>query len=207
MPLSKSFSRLTRTVGHMLDDLAQGIRGGDRGLLEELPARDDIVDKLFIFVWRQVFLVLSGRRLARELGARSLGDAVLVMTAAKHLERISDHASAIAEEAAGGSLGDCREEIAGKVEAAVEAYHEAVRVFSSPERRRCEEAMRRCLALRGSVGSGGLRCSGGSGLGLYTVLHGVRRIVDYTTDIVELAMNRLAVWRLEEPTSPGRGGE
>ena len=206
MSLDRSFGRLARTVGYMLDDLARGIESGDRGLLESIPGRDDVVDKLFIFVWRQVFLVLSGRRLARELGARSLGDAVVAMTAAKHLERIGDHASSIAQAVAGGAVAQsCLAGLAGVAGEVAGLFSRVTRVFANPERGSVESAMSRCLELRRHV-DGLARGCGSGGPGLYKVLHGVRRVVDYMVDLVELSMNRLALWELEGRLGGGEGG-
>jgi len=196
MPLDRSFSRLARTVGYMLDDLARGIKGGDSGLLGSIPARDDVVDKLFIFVWRQVFLILSGRRLVRELGARSLPDAILVMAAAKNIERIGDHVSSIAS-AAVGLGGSCLQGLAGVVEEADRVYREATAVFTRPSRQQAEEAMRTCLAARARLVEGLRAACGGRAEEIHTVAHSLRRVVDYSTDIVELAMNRFAAWSME----------
>jgi len=202
MPLDRSFSRLARTVGYMLDDLVRGMESGDRALIESIPGRDDVVDKLFIFVWRQVFLVLTGRRLVRELGARSLGDAVLVMTAAKHLERIGDHVSNVALLASGVDVS-CLRRIAGVVGEVREVYGEAISVFTRPSRGAAEAAMRHCLAVRAGLEERLVDVCGGLGEPLHGVVHGFRRVVDYSVDLVELAMNRYAVWTVEERRAEG----
>jgi len=205
MELEKSLARLARTVGHMLEDLVRGIEG-DLELLEEIPSRDDIVDKLFMFIWRQVFLLLSGWVTARQLGVRSLGDAVIVMTAAKHLERIGDHASAMALAAARLLRGEpkCLEGFRSHVADIASLYSEAILLLGSPERTKIEELLRRCRVLRARNDelTGGHGCTG---LEVYRLLHGARRLIDYTVDVLELALNRLALRRLEGET--GRGGQ
>ncbi len=205
MPLDKSFSRLTRTVGYMLEDAARGLEAGDSELLGSIPGRDDVVDKLFIFVWRQVFLVLNGRRLVRELGAHSLADAVLTMTAAKHVERIGDHVSNVATLSLSAERG-CWRGLARVLDEVKSVYKDAVQVFNKPSRAAAEEAMRRCLAARQGVGERlATVCSSGQQEPLHGIVHGLRRIVDYSIDIVELAMNRFAVWWLKESSLPARG--
>ena len=202
--LCEAFSRLGRTVGFMLSDLVSVVEGrGDPGVLSEIPRRDDVVDKLFLFIWRQVFLLLTGRRLPGEVGAGSVGDAVLVMTSAKHLERIADHVSSMAEVLAGGLLG-CSSVLASHLRGVYEAFAEALRVFSRPELGRAEALLERCEALRRENAAAGEalreRCGGGGEV--YALLHGARRLIDYTADIAELAMNRVALRVVER----GRGG-
>ena len=190
MSAVEAFNRLSRTVEHMLTDIAEGLRRCDQGVLREVPERDDIVDKLFIYVWRQITSVLLGKRMPGEAGVTSYADAGIYMMAAKHIERVGDHASRIAE-AAIEEPGECGEDLASAVEALTRLYREAVLYLSRPRPDGVEEVMARVNELRSRLDPRRGR-----------VWESARRIADYCTDILELSLNRASV----EELLASRGG-
>jgi len=174
-----AFNRLTKTVEHMLSDIVLALREGQGELLREVPQRDDIVDKLFIYVWRQVSSLFLGKRGVGEVGFDSYVDASVYMMAAKHAERIGDHASRLAGALAGGEQA---EGLVEPLDEVTRLYRESVQLLNRPRPERAEELIQRLESLR---------------LGLDprrgAAWESVRRIADYCTDLLELSLNRASI--------------
>ncbi|MCE4613270.1 MAG: hypothetical protein F7C07_05500 [Desulfurococcales archaeon] len=127
LPLFKALGNAFRVSLSMLNDCISGLKRSDKELLKSVGERDDLVDKLYMLVVRQLNEVLLGRRNPRDLGLESLPETLYVFLGAKSIERVADHATLIA------SHGSATVE-RGVPEAIVEALEDATEIFDKSAR-------------------------------------------------------------------------
>lgn len=97
IPVSEVIGKMRDTAQSMLEDPIPVLRGGKTAeSLEEVVARDDIVDKLYLYGLRQLYSAMRGFVNLKELGLSSLEEILPHAMVMKNIERISDHAAAIA---------------------------------------------------------------------------------------------------------------
>lgn len=202
MPINESFSKLARTVEHMLEDLESGIRGKEPHLLLEVASRDDVADKLFLHIWRQVMLALSNRYLASELGVKNYALMGLLMVAAKNIERIGDHVARIAEIVSEALEvdGDIQR-LADLINPIRLLFSETVKVFKKPSEDNVEALIEKALLIKqsaiGEFKEKTREIKHAKILGrLWLVTESLSRIVDYCVDILELSLNELSILTL-----------
>lgn len=206
LPLEASIKRLIKTVGFMLEDMIEGLRQGIRDILAEVDERDDVVDKFYMFISRQLISVLAGYRSPSEIGLNNLASASIVMTAAKHLERAGDHASMIASTAI--ELLDrgidfsrgCLAEIPSHLEEIAKHYQLATSTFLNPSPPRADEGIEEGIQLkkRNEDILKSLTCEREPLVMalIRRIVESSRRIIDYNIDLLELALNRSVLHEL-----------
>ncbi|WP_338251357.1 PhoU domain-containing protein [Pyrodictium abyssi] len=206
LPLEASIKRLIKTVGFMLEDMIEGLRQGIRDILAEVDERDDVVDKFYMFISRQLISVLAGYRSPSEIGLNNLADASILMTAAKHLERAGDHASMIASTAielldrgVDFSRG-CLAEIPSHLEEIAKHYQLATSTFLNPSPPRADEGIEEGIQLkkRNEDILKSLTCEREPLVMALVrrIVESSRRIIDYNIDLLELALNRSVLHEL-----------
>lgn len=197
MEFSRALSRMARIASDMISDVARGLESGDRGLLDLVAERDQLVDKLYLYMARQMTMASSGRLPLKDLGVYSPAEIVHLFLAVKSIERVADHATILSLRVS-ASLG------AGmKVENGLSSLvMEAAEGFS----RSVEALIKADAALAASIAPalGEYRSRlesmtaqeflrGGGSLLRYLVIDSMRRITGYSLDIAEAALDISAV--------------
>ena len=81
----------------MLRDAVESVRNKDHALAEEVIKRDEEIDRFYLFIVRQLTMAVLNRSLIEEIGLSDPRDCLVYRVVSKSLERIADHATAIAQ--------------------------------------------------------------------------------------------------------------
>ncbi|NPA05301.1 MAG: AbrB/MazE/SpoVT family DNA-binding domain-containing protein [Crenarchaeota archaeon] len=209
LPLSASLKRLLGIVRSMLTDISTALKESSRPLLEEIVSRDDLADKFYLYVSRQVMKLLRGLVTPGELGVSSLAEASLYASAAKILERMADHASSIADSlasvaaATGRPLPGCMDKTyLQHYSSVLKLYREAARAFTRQDSSSADEIITRAEELRreGRRVYAEASCIEDIAVLEKTLkaLESTRRLIDYTIDLMEVLINMSVVKSLAE---------
>jgi len=95
LPVRQALQRMARTASNMLEDVLPNIVNPQKQLLLDIIERDNVVDKFYLFLSRQINAVMLGLALPSEIGVEDLLTATLLRAVAKSIERIGDHAASI----------------------------------------------------------------------------------------------------------------
>ncbi len=93
--LEKGFKRMSSLVYLMLNDVINVLKVKDSGLLNEIIARDDDVDRMYMLVSKQYINRLDPNRVSKR-DELNLIESFYYRLAAQNIERIGDHAAKIA---------------------------------------------------------------------------------------------------------------
>jgi phosphate uptake regulator len=96
--MRKILRRMHLVSRSMHADAMEALAKSNRGLAENVVARDDEVDRLYWFLAKQQGMILRDQSVARKMGL-GISEASFYLSAAKALERIADHAARIAHSA------------------------------------------------------------------------------------------------------------
>src|SRR3989442_2970531 len=83
----------------MLRDVVDYLKNRDIELAEEVIKRDEEVDRFYLFLIRQLNMAVLNRSMIQEIGLADPRDCLVYRVVSKSLERIADHATAIARTA------------------------------------------------------------------------------------------------------------
>ena len=95
LPIPKSIEKMFTIVQSMFDDALMAVSNHDAGLAKDVQERDFEVDKLHLFLTRQLHSLLQDKISEQHVGLDRL-DLYFFQTVALQLERIADHAVKIA---------------------------------------------------------------------------------------------------------------
>ena len=196
IPVSEVIAKMRDTAQSMLEDPLSILRGSGGGVsLEEVVARDDIVDKLYLYGLRQLYSAKRGFASLQDIGLRRLEEVLPYAMVMKNIERVSDHAAAIAlalsQTAAPLPRG---EEIAALASQAAEFFRRSVDVFLSRDRDSANKLLDgEAVRLREedqtltktvlAVSEPNLIAN------LRAILGSYRRVVEYSADILEVTID------------------
>ncbi len=96
LPLFKALGNAFRVAYSMLRDCLKGIGEESPSLLDSVIERDDLVDRLYLLIAKQLNDMLSGKLKPEDLNLQSMPEALHVFLGAKSIERVADHATLIA---------------------------------------------------------------------------------------------------------------
>lgn len=97
IPVLDVIGRMRDTALSMLEDPIPVLHSGKASVsLEEVIARDDVVDKLYLYGLRQLYSAMKGIVTLNEIGLDKFEEVLPHAMVMKNIERISDHAAAIA---------------------------------------------------------------------------------------------------------------
>lgn len=207
LTLPKSLNKLSKAVGYMLEDIASAIEKNDSNTLLDVVARDDIVDKFYVYIARQLTLVLRGRLSLENVGVGSLAEASLYKMVAKIFERIGDHAHNIARslldyyKATNTLAPTCiRESLLNQLKNLIERYWAATKVVQTLDVEGVESQITSAEKLREHITRlyRESLCVEPTLLGLMLrVVESMKRILDYTIDLLESALDIVAIKDLD----------
>jgi phosphate uptake regulator len=101
LPAPKVISRMSLIAKLMLRDAVESLKGRDPAMAEEIIRRDEEIDRFYLFIIRQLTMAVLNRSLILEIGLADPRDCLVYRVVSKSLERIADHATAIAKMSSG----------------------------------------------------------------------------------------------------------
>ncbi|HIC99375.1 MAG TPA: phosphate uptake regulator PhoU [Pyrodictiaceae archaeon] len=207
LTLPKSLNKLSKTVGYMLEDIASAIERNDPNTLLDVVARDDIVDKFYVYIARQLTLVLRGKLSLESVGVGSLAEASLYKMVAKIFERIGDHAHNIAKSlldyynVANSLAPKCvRESLLDQLKSLIESYWITTKIVQTLDVNDVEKQIASAEKLREHVTRlyRESLCVEPALLGLMLrVIESMKRVIDYTIDLLESTLDIVAIKNLD----------
>ncbi len=196
IPVPDVVAKMRDAAQGMIEDPIALLKGERRDIdLEEVAARDDIVDKLYFYGLRQLYSAVRGFAGLEEIGLSRLEEILPYAMVLKNLERISDHAAFIARmlhqmprEPPG------RGELAEAAEAVAAFFRQSVDAFLSRDRSAANKLL--------DIDAGRLRehdrelanrlLKGYDTdllVNLRSIIGSYRRIVEYSSDILEVVID------------------
>lgn len=99
LPMAEALSTLTKLTTRSMKDVEHSINTGDQSSLDEVLSRDNLIDKLYLYILRQLNQALLGTVSYSSVGLNSIAEAMYWAMIVRFLERIADYVASIAEEA------------------------------------------------------------------------------------------------------------
>ncbi|MEM1516658.1 MAG: phosphate uptake regulator PhoU [Thermofilum sp.] len=195
IPVPEVVGRMRDTAQSMLEDPMTVLRGGEAVVdLEEVIARDDIVDKLYLYGLRQLYSAMRGFTNLKELGLSRLEEVLSHAMVMKNIERVSDHAAAIAATLLQTPELPNRDEIASLASEVAKFFRRSVDAFLARDRDSAhrlldkdaielreadKELSKRVLVAQDPEMVSNVR----------VILGSYRRVVEYSSDILEATID------------------
>jgi len=197
LPLDRALRRMHILMILMFKEAIEALRTNDQALAKEIVRRDDEVDRLYLFIVRQLKGAVGNRLLVEEIGLSHPRDCLGYRLIVKSIERSADHAARIAKEISTleTPLGEqiienlvAVSELASEIQESsmkalykydAELVHETmakVRNVAEFEEEIIEELLKLQINARTIVS-------------IRLILESMRRIAEYGTDIAEIAVN------------------
>ncbi|RLF13729.1 MAG: hypothetical protein DRJ66_07300 [Thermoprotei archaeon] len=194
-PVELALRRMGNITLFMLTDLLRAIKEGDVELLRAIPSRDDNVDKFYIFILRQLKMVMLGLLSPSDIGASDLRECLGLRLVIKSIERIADHVtnSAICMLEVEDMKKDIRSLLLKLGENVKRLYSDTLKAFfernpilahSVADKIEQIKEMESRLVEKVMV-----LASTRDAMYLRLVAESLRRIADYSTDISEITIN------------------
>ena len=96
LPAPTIVKRMVKVADGMIYDALLALTNFDENILNSVVDRDDIVDKFYLYVVRQLNSVIRGLYRPQDVGLDSLRDVLEYRALSKSIERIGDHAQKLA---------------------------------------------------------------------------------------------------------------
>ena len=174
--------RLLNTTGYILNSIVRILRNGDRKEAKVIINRDDDVDRYNWLIQRMVHLILENPSLARELNIRPI-EGLHYSHITRYIERIADHAVAIAEQILISGAGN--EELSKFAEKANNLYSSLLNVFFNRNLGKAFEILDQRKSLKKELRS----MEAALPENKVIIIH-LERIIDYCSDISETAIDQ-----------------
>ncbi len=197
LPLKKALERMSIVTSGMVKDAVAALRSGDDALAEEVIARDDEVDRFYHFILRQLNLAVRNRSIIENIGLTSARDCLGYRLAVKSVERVGDHAAAVAELVSGvreGAAEKAMKEVEMMSDLSLKAFGDSVSALLRLDRKLANEAIaltRRVTELDEKI-SGELlapKTDPDTFGSIKLILESIRRVGEYGSDIAEIAVD------------------
>ncbi len=188
--LKDAVFRLYEDVYYMMDDALMGIRERNLKVLKGVIDQDQLVDKLYLFVAKQLTSMLMNPFRAKDYGLETAAEAPHLFLAVKSMERIADHASRISKESMSliSEGKDLPKWVVKRIEGAIDLFDRSAKALLNPESDLASEAARvidEAARARGSREIAEPR--------LQIILNSVDRILSYSLDIAEAVIDMQAI--------------
>ena len=196
LPLKKALERMAIIAGGMLSDSVGVLQGKAEGFSQEVIERDDEVDRFYHFLLRQLNIAVRDRSVIREIGLTSTRDCLGYRLVVKSVERVADHAAAIAAEAE--RLTTLSETSVKKIQemAALskKVFDSSISALVRLDGKTAEDAIartRQVVQMEGKLSGEVLapRMSGTQVASTKLMLESIRRVAEYGSDIAEIAID------------------
>ncbi len=196
--VTKVLQRMSRAALYMLSDAIHGVLEGDEKLLEDVVRRDDVVDKFYLYLLRQLNGVLANRVTPSKVGLTTHLEAPFLMMAAKQIERVGDHAEHVSRAwlaSRPGALGRARKELEPLASAIIRLFEKSVTILTSPDRSvEPHQVIDEALELRQNVREAASKLLRRTTVMdefiiVKTLTDSLARIAEYIADIAEAGLN------------------
>ncbi len=97
LPVSIALNRMGMIASSMISDAVEALMTCNRELAHEIIERDDEVDRIYLYIVRQLKKAVRNRLMLRELGLSTARDCLGYRLVIKSIERSADHACKIAQ--------------------------------------------------------------------------------------------------------------
>ncbi len=174
--------RLLNTTGYILNSVVRILGNGDRKEAQVIINRDDDVDRYNWLVQRMVHLILDNPSLARELNIRPI-EGLHYSHITRYIERIADHAVAIAEQILASGISN--EDLSEFAKKASDLYGSLLNVFFNRNLSKAFEILDQRSSLKKE-----LRNLEAVFPEYKVIIIHLERIVDYCSDISETALDQ-----------------
>ncbi len=91
IPERLAMDNIQKTFKSMLEDFIEGIKSKDKEIFYSIIRRDDVMDKLYLYINKQINLALQGQIKLEDIGIKNYFEAINVYSTVKSIERIADH--------------------------------------------------------------------------------------------------------------------
>jgi len=200
LPVSTVIHRMGQVAAGMIDDSMEGLFTRNLSLLEDITARDDFIDKLYLYLLRQLNAGVRGFVRIEEIGLRSLEEIIEYAVVGKSIERCADHAEKIARNAAslvsaGVSISGLESELNSMAKLAKEVLQSAVRCFINRDRGKAlsllDEYPPKLAEMERRFVERILEepCDARRHMVVRLIADSLKRICDYSMDILEAAVD------------------
>jgi phosphate uptake regulator len=196
LPLKKALERMSIIASGMLADSITVLSGGGRSMAEEVMQRDDEVDRFYHFLLRQLNIAVRDRSVIQEIGLASARDCLGYRLVVKSVERVADHAVAIAAQAE--NLQSVGEASVGKIkemtDMARKVFEGSITALLRLDGKLAEQSIslsREVVQMEGKISGEVLapRMNGSQVASLKLMLESIRRAAEYGSDIAEIAID------------------
>ena len=201
LPVTAVVQRMGQIASGMISDSLEGLLRGDSDFLKEVIERDDLVDKLYLYLLRQLNASIRGFVNVREIGLRCIEESIEYAVVGKSIERIADHSQKIAINSIsvleGGVKieGGLSEELEAMASLSKDVFISSVKAFLSRDRRKAlnmldevppklADAERRFLEEVSRAAQNAHKY-----MPLRLIADSYRRICDYSMDIFEATVD------------------
>jgi len=197
LTIREALGKMINITRMMLEDVERAFIKYNKEILQSVIERDDIVDKLFLLIIRELNQLLLGKLSPSQLGLVALPEALYVIISVKSIERIADHATLISKKMLEVNkliISDQVVELFSKIK---ELYINATKGFKNLDKHYVDKA----LALSNELGKLEEQVrQEATNLMMFpeilTILESMRRIKAYSIDIIESSLNIIAVREL-----------
>lgn len=200
LPVNSVIYRMGQIAGGMIDDSMEGLFARNVSLLEDVAARDDFIDKLYLYLLRQLNAGVRGFVGIEEIGLRSLEEIIEYAIAGKSIERCADHAEKIARNAkslltAEISIKELKSELESMTKLAKDIFQNAMRCFINRDRERAlallDEYPPKLAAAEQRFIERILEepCDARRHMVIRLIADSLRRICDYSMDVLEATVD------------------
>lgn len=200
LPVNSVIQRMGQVTSGMIDDSMEGLMARNVGLLEDVLERDDFIDKLYLYLLRQLNAGVRGFVSVEEIGLRSLEEIIEYAVVGKSLERSADHAQKIAANAkslieAGVSVSGLESELESMAKLAKEVFQNSIRCFTGRDRERAlallDEYPPKLMEAEQKFLERILEepCDARRHMVVRLIADSLRRICDYSMDILEATID------------------
>lgn len=186
MKLSDALAKLKENAYHMLEDTHSGMGNADPRVLERVIEEDQIVDKLYLLVAKQVTSILMRPLGVEEHGLRSAAEAPHVFLAARSMERVSDHAVLMARESIDmiSSGAKVPNWLLNDFKTIIDLFGSSTKALSELDESEAEEAARRIDEVVKVIRK---RDAGNNKIQM--LLNSMERVLGYSMNIVEAVID------------------
>jgi len=197
MPFDKTLKRMFLLVKNMHENAISALATGDKGLADDVVARDRDVDRLQWLIARQTSMVLEDITLAKKMGVMQ-NSATYYFLTSRILERVGDHAVIIGSKVPAlidKKLGDkAMKDIVSASGLAIDILSKSMEAWNKRDIRSANsniECVSDLVAQCESINDHAMSIRGEAAIALSYVSESIRRTGEYAGDISELLIDQL----------------
>jgi Na+/phosphate symporter len=170
----------------MLEDTHSGMRNLDQNVLRGVIEQDQIVDKLYLLITKQITSMLMRPFKIKDYGLESAAEAPHIFLAARSMERISDHAVLLAKESL-DMISEGREFpdwILNELRESIDLFDSSTRLLFELDQWEADEVARR---INEAIRS--LKGRSVSDSWLQILVNSIERVLGYSMNIIEAVID------------------